>query len=111
MRIGELTERVSIDRATTASDGHGGQTVTWAAVYSRGVWAKVQSVRGREEERHGRLATVETYLVTVRFGISAETTDRVVWRGKTMNIRAAADREGTREWWTLECEAGVNTNV
>lgn len=109
--IGELRERISIERATTTDDGHGGQDVAWSAIYPRGIWAKVQSVRGREEERHGRLATVETYLVTVRFGIDALTTDRVVWRGKTMNIRAAADREGAREWWTLECEAGVNVNV
>lgn len=108
--VGELRERISIERATTVADGHGGQDVTWAAVYTRGVWAKVQSVRGREEERQGRLATVETYLVTVRFGIDATTLDRVVWRGKTMNVRAAADREGTREWLTLEVEAGVGVN-
>lgn len=109
MRIGELTERVSIERATTTDDGHGGQNVTWASVYS--VWANVKSVRGREEERHGRLSAVETYLVTVRFGVLATVLDRVVWRGKTMNVRAAADRDSTREWLTLECEAGANVNV
>lgn len=109
MKIGELTERVSIEYATTADDGLGGQIVTWTARYPKKVWAKVQSVRGREENRIGRLATVETYLVTVRFGVTAETVDRVVWRDKTMNIRAASDREGTREFWTLECEAGVTT--
>jgi SPP1 family predicted phage head-tail adaptor len=110
MNFGEFRERISIERATTASDGHGGQSVTWSAVYSAGVWAKIQSVRGREEERHGRLSTVETYLVTVRFGIDVTTLDRIVWRGKTLNVRAAADREGTREWYTLECEVGVLVN-
>jgi SPP1 family predicted phage head-tail adaptor len=109
MNAGELRERITIERATTTSDGHGGRTVTWSPVYSNGVWAKVQSVRGREEERQGRLSTVETYLVTVRFAVSVTTLDRVVWRGRTMNIRAVADREGTREWLTLECETGVAT--
>lgn len=107
---GELRERVSIERATTTADGYGGQSVTWAAVYPSGIWAKVESVRGREDERQGRLSTVETYLITVRFGISVTTLDRVVWRGKTFNVRAAADREGTREWTVLECEAGVTVN-
>jgi SPP1 family predicted phage head-tail adaptor len=109
VQIGELRERIAIERATTTPDSHGGQNVTWNRVYTNGVWAKVQSVRGREEERQGRLSTVEAYVITVRFGISATPLDRVVWRDKTLNIRAAADREGTREWWTLECEAGVAT--
>lgn len=108
--IGELRERITIERATTTADGYGGQTVTWNPVYTHKIWAKVQSVRGREEERQGRLATVETYLITVRFGISATTLDRILWRSKYFNIRAAADREGTREWLTLECEAGVTVN-
>ena len=110
-RSAELSERISIERATATADGAGGQDVAWAAVYASGVWAKVRSVRGREEERLGRLSTVETYLMTVRFGVDVEPTDRIVWRSKTLNVRAAADREGTREWLTLECEAGVNTNV
>jgi len=106
---GELRERISIERATTVADGAGGQTVTWAAVYPSGVWAKVRPVRGREEERLGRLSTVETYLITVRFGIDVTVLDRIVWRGKTLNVRAAQDREGTREFTTCEAEAGVST--
>jgi len=107
VKIGDLIERVTIEYATTTNDGIGGKSVTWSPRYT--VWANVQSVRGREEERLGRLAAVETYLVTVRFAVNATVTDRITWRGKTMNIRAAADREGTREFLTLECEAGVTT--
>ncbi len=107
IQVGELRERISIEAATTTADGAGGQTVTWAARYPRGIWAKVQPVRGREEERLGRLATVETYLVFVRFGVVISTLDRIVWRGKTLNVRSAQDREGVREFLTCECEAGV----
>ena len=107
--VGELRERVSIERATTVADGSGGQTVTWTAVYARGVWAKVQPVRGREEERLGRLATVDTFLVFLRFGIDVTTLDRIVWRDKTMNVRSVQDREGEREFLTIEAEAGVTT--
>jgi SPP1 family predicted phage head-tail adaptor len=111
MMVGEMTERILIERAATSDDGHGGQDVTWSAVYPQGIWAKVRSVRGREQELHGRVASVETFVITVRFGVDVDELDRIVWRGKTMNVRSAADREGTREWWTLECEAGVNVNV
>lgn len=111
MNAAELSERITIERASTVADGYGGQTVTWSAVYPHKIWAKIRSVRGREEERQGRTATVETYLMTVRFGVSVEVTDRIVWREKYFNVRAVADREGMREWLTLECEAGVNVNA
>jgi SPP1 family predicted phage head-tail adaptor len=79
-RAAELSERISIERATTTADGAGGRVVTWSAVYASGLWAKVRSVRGREEVRLGRVSTVETYLITVRFGIDVTTLDRIVWR-------------------------------
>lgn len=109
-RSAELSERISIERATTTSDGAGGQDVTWAAVYADGVWAKVRSVRGREETRLGRVSTVETYLITVRGRVDVTTLDRVVWRGTTLNVRDVADRDGAGDFLTLECEAGVNVN-
>lgn len=105
--IGELRERVTIQEATTVSDGAGGQTVTWADVYT--VWAKVQPVRGREEDRLGRLATVETYLVIVRFAVAVTSLSRLVWRGKVLNVRSVSDRDMDREFLTCECEAGVTT--
>lgn len=107
MRVGELRERITVERATTVSDGAGGQTVTWTGAYT--LWANVTPVRGREQEHLGRLATVETYLITVRHGPSITTKDRILWREKALNITAAQDREGTRQWLTIEAEAGLGT--
>ena len=104
---GELGELITIERSTTASDGMGGQTVTWTT--NEQTWAKVRPVRGRETEHLGRLATVETYLFVIRYGSDVSTLDRVVWNSKTFNIRSVQDRDADRRWLTLECEAGLGT--
>lgn len=106
---GEFQERISIERAISSPDGAGGQTIIWRARYPGGIWAKVVSVRGREEERLNRLVTIETYLIIVRFSIDITTHDRIIWRGKAFNVRSVADREGDRRYLTCECESGVTT--
>jgi SPP1 family predicted phage head-tail adaptor len=105
MRTGDLYHRVTVERSTASSDGMGGQVITWNPVYT--LWANVKAVRGREAEHLGRLVTVETYVVTIRYGVTVTTVDRIIWGDKTMNIRSAQDREGTRLWLTIECETGL----
>ena len=107
-RIGEMRERVTIERATTVADGGGGQTVTWAAVYSS-IPAKVQPVRGREGQVQGREMTVETYLVEVRHGYTITPLDRVVWGSKTLNIRTVQNRDMVYRRLVMECELGFGT--
>lgn len=107
-QIGELRERITIERAATADDGAGGETVSWSSYAT--IWAKVQPVRGREEVRLGRLSSVETYLVVIRHRTDLSELDRVVWRGKTLNIRTMQDRDMDRAFLTIEAEAGVNVN-
>jgi SPP1 family predicted phage head-tail adaptor len=107
MKAGDLNERVTIERSTSTSDGGGGRDVTWATVYE--LWANVKSVRGRETTDLGRTVTAETFVINVRFGVTITTVDRAVWRGKTMEIRSAQDREGDRRWLTLETETGVGS--
>jgi SPP1 family predicted phage head-tail adaptor len=107
MKAGDLNDRVVIERSTSASDGMGGQTVTWSTLYN--LWANVKAVRGREAESLGRQVTVETYLITVRYGLTITTHDRAIWSGKTMNIRSAQDREGTRRWLSIEAETGLGS--
>ena len=107
MKAGELSERVVVERATTASDGMGGQTVTWSTAYT--LWAKVRPVKGRETEHQGRLAPVETFLIVVRHGPTITAVDRITWNGKELNIRTVQDRDGDRRWLTIEAESGLGT--
>lgn len=100
---------VSIEAAAAAEDSMGGHEVTWAEAFRW--WCDIRGVRGREQERLGRLATVETYLLTGVYDERITSSHRVNWRGKIMNIRSAQDREGRRMMTTVECEAGVNANA
>lgn len=107
MKAGELSDRVVVERATTASDGMGGQTVTWATAYT--LWAKVRPVKGRETEYQARLAAVETFLIVVRYGPTITAEDRISWDGKKLNIRTVQDRDGDSRWLTIEAESGLGT--
>lgn len=98
---------LSIEQATTLSDGVGGQTVSWAEQFTW--WADVRMLRGQEQERLGRLASVEAYELTGRFDDRITAKHRVNFAGKILNIRAALDRDGKRRQTVVEAEAGVQT--
>lgn len=103
-----LNERVTVQRSSTVSDGAGGRTVTWAE--SSKQWAHVRAVRGKEEERLGRVVGVETYVVTMRYGIDVLASDRLIWDTKTLQISGPAqDRDGNKRYLTLECQVGSGT--
>lgn len=102
-----LNNRITVESATTVADAYGGQTVTWSTAYN--LWADIRAVKGREEERLGRLVSVETYLFTVRYGPTLSTDQRIVWNGKTLNIRSVQDRDTKRKYLTIEGEVGVGT--
>lgn len=106
--IGELRERVTIQRATAVADTLGGQSVTWADVYE-GIPAKVVPVRGGEAEVQGREMTMRSFVVIIRHGYTITTADRLVWGSVTMNVRRVENRDGMSRRLTLECEVGRGT--
>ena len=94
-----------IQSETTASDGGGGQTVTWSTVYT--IWPEeVRAVAGRETEVQGREVTTSRWLFRVRYGPTITTAHRLVYDGMTMNIRTVQDRDGKRDWLMIEAEVG-----
>jgi SPP1 family predicted phage head-tail adaptor len=102
-----MNHLVQLQIAVTVDDSLGGQTVTWANAFQW--WAEMKSVRGHEEQRQGRTASIETYLLVGRFDPRITTQHRAIVDGKTLNIRSATDRDGRRRTMTVEGEAGVNT--
>lgn len=104
--LGSLRERVTIQTFTDTSDGGGGSTRTWTNLAT--VWANVKPVRGRETQDTGRLASLQTYLVTIRYRTGFDTTARLLWGSKYLNIRSLENRDERKKFWTMECEEGVN---
>ena len=105
---GKLSERITFQSYTLASDGAGGQVKTWANLATTPtVWAHVKSRAGQErfdEDRDTASAITE---FTIRNRSDVDETMRIVWGGENYNIRHVM-REGTRAMYLyIKSERGV----
>ena len=106
--IGELNERITIQRETLSDDGQGGTTRSLATLVT--VWAKVAPLSGRERDMANQTESPRNYRFTVRrtsdtAGILAK--DLILWRGKTMNIRFIALNTTHELYLQIDAEDGV----
>lgn len=107
MRAGALRERVTLQSATEASDGAGGQTLTWANVATDPVvWARVEPTEGREKFAAMQIQGRYTHRVTLRYRTDLTLKLRVVWGSIYLNVRSIQQHE-KREWTALLCEEGT----
>lgn len=107
---GELCERVSLQRRSAVTDDYG-NTVTgeFAEQFQR--WAKYLMRPGSETVLAARLTGQQPVTIIMRQDSQTRTigTD---WRavdvrdGTVYAIKAAADLDRGRQWWTLECISG-----
>ena len=109
MNLGNMRERITIKGQTIAVSGTGAQTTTDTTIAS--VWASVKPVRGNESDDAGRLASIQTYLVTIHYRADIDTANFITWGAKELQVRAVTDRweqnNGTpTQFLTLECEYG-----
>ena len=108
MKAGDLRDRVTIQRATTADDGFGNVTNGWTDHLT--VWANIRETPGKEAVAAGRLEASRTATIRVRAssvsrGITAA--DRVQARGQVWNIRSVIEID--RATLELLVENGVAT--
>ena len=108
MRSGDLRDRVTIQRATTADDGFGNTISGWSDLLT--VWANVRETPGKEIVAAGRIEASRTATIRVRAssqsrGVTAA--DRLQARGQVWNIRSVAAVGDGRELIEFLCEAGV----
>lgn len=92
---GELTERITIETPTKAQNSVGETTLTWGTFAE--VWAKVQSLSGREAERYGEIVGFSGHKVTIRALPGVATSMRVIYRGRTLEVGAI--NEYDRVWY------------
>lgn len=92
---GELTERITIETPAKGQNSVGETTLTWSTFAT--VWAKVESLSGREAERYGEIVGFSGHKVTLRALPGVSTSMRVVYRTRTLEIGAV--QEYDRIWW------------
>ena len=102
---GTLRERVEWQRAAQSADGQGGFARAWTTAMTLN--AEVVPVTGRETLIGGALQGVEMWDVVVRYRPAIGVADRLLWRGRTLNIRSAADPDGRRRVTQIAAESGV----
>tara|TARA_R110000868_G_scaffold244926_2_gene501394 strand:+ start:4911 stop:5234 length:324 start_codon:yes stop_codon:yes gene_type:complete len=102
---GSLRERVMIERPVRVGDGTGGESVSWTELGE--VWAEVASLAGSEVTQAERDEARGSYTVTMRHRDDVNADMRLVWRGKTLNIRSLRDPDGRRRWLVVSAEGGV----
>lgn len=104
-RIGQLDQRVTLQAKTLARAGAGGSTASWSP--GTEVWAHVRPLNGRERLQAERDEASSNYEVTIRYRSGIKEGDRVLWKGRYLNIRFVR-REGVRPLYlVLEAEMGV----
>lgn len=111
MPAGELRERLAFSQQAAQSDGQGGETTSWADVFTCA--ARVRPKLGGEEVTAARLAGRQPVMITVRYSSDAVqiTTDwraRDVRSGDVYNLRAVAPDE-RKQWVEILAEKGVPT--
>lgn len=107
-RVGELDQRIQLQRRTRTRDGAGGSSSSWAAYAT--VDALVRPMSGRERENAARVEATAGYLVVIRYRPDVVEGDRVYWeaQGRYLNISFAKIR---RRAWALEIEAELGTKT
>lgn len=91
---GDLTDRITIEEPTESRNDVGETILSWSTFST--VWADVQTMSGREAERHGMTAGINAYRVTIRHLAGLQSSMRIIHDGRTLEIGQVNEKE--RKW-------------
>lgn len=98
-RPGLLTERVQLRRRVETREPEGGATIAYVPIGS--AWARLRTVGRRQgQAADGRAVTI-THTAVLRFRSDIAPGDRLVHRGRGLEIVSAGDLDGRRAY--LSC--------
>ena len=99
--IGTLTDRVVLKRREMSGEAEGGHNVVFVPMGS--VWARVRSLRGRQGVTADGRAVEVSHAVVLRFRRDLKPGDRLVYRGRNLEVVSAADLNGRRAYLSCGC--------
>lgn len=83
-----LPDTVTLSRATSASDGLGGRSNTFASLGTKAARVAPVSTQQAEEEIGGRLKDGTYYRIAFAAGTDVRTGDRIAYSGLTLSVEA-----------------------
>ncbi len=109
MRAAVFNQRITLQARTVTRGTSGGANKVWSTVAE--VWAAVRNFSGNERaastQAGGQVAEARTeFTLRWRSGVTADM--RVLYQGRTYNVRHVNDLMARRETLILTCDTGVN---
>ena len=104
IRPGEMRERVTVQVPTRSANSMGETTLAWGD--STTVWASVNGVSAREALEYGQQSVTVTHRVRMRYIATLTQQDRLVWRGRILDIVSLLEYANRSEHVAL-CEEQV----
>lgn len=104
IRIGRLRHRVELQRKTPQLDSLGRQSRAadnWTTTDK--VWAEVLELSGKQAELAKQQAADASYSVTIRYRAGLDTTMRLLFRDRVLEIKAVLDSAGDQRQLVLLC--------
>ena len=99
--IGTLTDRVQLKKRETLAEVEGGHERIFVPLSN--AWARVRSLTGRQgTNADGRMVAI-SHSVVLRFRGDMGPGDRIVYRGRNLDVVSAADLNGRRSYIACAC--------
>jgi SPP1 family predicted phage head-tail adaptor len=99
--IGTLTDRIQLKRRQMTAEPEGGHAAIYVPLTH--VWARVRSLTGRQGTSADGRAVSISHAVTMRFRPDIGPGDRIVYRGRNLDVVSAADLNGRRAYLSCSC--------
>ncbi|MEQ1902393.1 MAG: phage head closure protein [Devosia sp.] len=99
--IGTLTDRVQLRRRDNLSESEGGQVAAFTALAT--VWARIRSLSERQAGEVDARGRNITHSVVMRFRTDLKPGDRILYRGRVLEVAAANDLNGHRAYLSCHC--------
>lgn len=99
--LGTLTDRVQLRRREMVAEAEGGHAALYVPLAT--VWARVRSLSGRQGQTADGQAVTVSHSVVLRFRNDVSPGDRLVYRGRNLDVVSAADLNGRRAYLSCTC--------
>lgn len=99
--LGTLTDRVTLQSKVTSSEPEGGEVVVYATLAT--VWARVRQLSARSAYAEDARGQTISHAVVIRFRTDLKPGDRIIYRGRNLEVAALADINGRRAYLSCQC--------
>lgn len=99
--IGTLTDRIDLRKRGLVEGAAGGHEAFYVPLGS--VWARVRALSGRRDVAADGRGVEISHSVVLRFRGDVEPGDRIVYRGRNLDVVSAGDLNGRRAYLSCRC--------